>query len=317
MRFTFMAIVAASLGMFGLWNAARAADKPIRNGNAADQNDAGDAKLDKKTDGDALRISQVVGMTVRNAEGKKLGDIKDVMLDMSAPGCVRYAALSFGGFLGMGDKLFAIPWRAMKFRHDTDSNETCAVFNTTEEKLKQTPGFDKNQWPDMADRRWMDEVDKHHRLDIAAGDTEVHVRTNPAKSEKEQGFRLHRASEIRGMSVRNDNNNKLGKVEDLVVAPRSGDILYVAMSFGGFLGIGDKFFAIPFDAVRFSYDADGDDYYIACDVTKDQLENAPGYDKDHWPNFADERWAAGNDRHYTAQRNRRERENANRSHQVK
>lgn len=312
MRFTYTAVMVASLGAFGLCSAVQAADKPINNRGARAQENK--AKLDKKTDGDTLRLSQVCGMTIRNTQGKDLGDIKDVMLDMGDHGCIRYAALSFGGFLGMGDKLFAIPWSALKFRHDTDADETCAIFDTTEEMLKKTPGFDKNQWPDMADRRWMDEVDKHHHVDVAAGDTEVHVRSRDAdRQDKGQPFRLHRASEIKGMSVRNDHNDKLGKVEDIVVAPKSGDIRYVALSFGGFLGIGDKFFAVPFDAVRFAYDADGDDYYIACDVTKDQLEKAQGFDKDHWPNFGDKQWVAGNDRHYTAQRNRRERETTNRS----
>ncbi|HET6883655.1 MAG TPA: PRC-barrel domain-containing protein [Pirellulales bacterium] len=315
MRFSLLAALATTLGAFVFTGFATAADKPARDRNAATARDnAGqDAKIDKKTGGGAARVSEIRGMTVRNSQNKDLGDIKDVMLDMGEHGRARYAALSFGGFLGMGDKLFAIPWNALQFRHDADHNKNFVLFDVTEEKLKQTPGFDKDHWPDMADRRWMQDVDKHHGVDVRAGNTEVKVRTTDRdadrKSEhadKDRHFRLHRASEAAGMTVRNDNGDKLGKVEDFVVDLHSGDIRYAALSFGGFLGIGDKLFAVPFDAVRLAYDSDHDDYYIAFNVTKDQLDQAAGFDKDHWPDFGNEKWAASNDAHYTAHRNRRE-----------
>jgi sporulation protein YlmC with PRC-barrel domain len=304
MRASYWAILAASVSIFAFVQASTA-DRPARERGAAAHDRTESANVDKKVEGDALRISQVRGMTVRNSQGKDLGDIKDVMLDMGQ-GHARYAALAFGGFLGMGDKLFAIPWRALKFEHDADKNKSYAVFDVTEETLKKTPGFDKNHWPDMADRRWMDEADKRHGVDIKAGNTEVRVRTDAnretQRATKDGSFRLHRASEVEGLQVRNDHNDKLGKVEDIVVAMNSGDVRYLALSFGGFLGIGDKFFAVPFDAVRFSYDADHNDYFIAFDVTKDQLEKAPGFEKDHWPDFGNEKWAAGNDQHFTARR---------------
>jgi sporulation protein YlmC with PRC-barrel domain len=315
MRVSFLAALATGLGFFALAGFATAADKPARDRDAATARDtnARNTQIDKKTPDDVARISQVRGMTVRNSQNKDLGDIKDVMLDLGDHGRARYAALSFGGFLGMGDKLFAIPWKSLHFRHDPDKNKNFVLFDVTEEKLKETPGFDKNHWPDMADRRWMEDVDKHHGVDVRAGNTEVHVRTEKRNADRDakqanndRHFRLHRASEAVGMEVRNDHGDKLGKVEDIVVGLNSGDIRYMALSFGGFLGIGDKFFAVPFDAVRLAYDSDHDKSFIAFDATKDQLEKAPGFDKDHWPDFGDEKWAAGNDVHYTAHRNRRE-----------
>jgi sporulation protein YlmC with PRC-barrel domain len=299
--------------MFGLLvNAVSAADR------AANDRVQQQAKVDKKTEGSTLRVSQARGITVRNSAGKELGEIKDLMLDMGGHGQVRYAALSFGGFLGMGDKLFAIPWRTLKFQHDADRNKDFVLFDVSEEKLKSMPGFDKNHWPDMADRGWMEAADKHHGVDVRVGNTEVHVRTDanpdrpaarqdvvnndPKKGHNEHDWRLHRASEAFGMQVRNAAGEKLGKVEDIVIGTNAGDIRYVALSFGGFLGIGNRFFAVPWDAVMVQYDASDKDFFVMFDATKEQLQNAPGFDKDHWPNFGDEQWAGQIQEHYQGHR---------------
>ena len=68
------------------------------------------------------------------------------MIDLDR-GRIAYAVLSFGGFLGMGDKLFAIPWQAFS----VDTGKKRLVLNIKKELLEKAPGFDKNKWPDMAD----------------------------------------------------------------------------------------------------------------------------------------------------------------------
>jgi hypothetical protein len=78
--------------------------------------------------------------------------IEDFMIDLTA-GKIAYAVLSFGGVLGMGNKLFAIPWEAL----DLDSEGHNFVLGVDRESLEQAPGFDKDHWPDMANRRWADE----------------------------------------------------------------------------------------------------------------------------------------------------------------
>ncbi len=84
--------------------------------------------------------------------------------------------------------------------------------------------------------------------------------------------------------VTNDAGEDLGKMEDLMVNIRNGTVLYAVVSFGGFLGIGTKLFAIPLQAFRYSEDSDK----FILNVTKDQLDNAPGFDKDNWPTRAEE-----------------------------
>jgi sporulation protein YlmC with PRC-barrel domain len=96
-----------------------------------------------------LSSSSIVGTTVQNTGREDLGEIKDLMIDLSE-GRIAYAVLSFGGFLGMGDKLFAIPWEAFSVVQE----EEVLLLNVAKEKLELAPGFDKDNWPDMADVTW-------------------------------------------------------------------------------------------------------------------------------------------------------------------
>ena len=89
------------------------------------------------------------GNSVKNTQNDDLGNIQHIMLDVPS-GRIAYAVLSFGGWLGMGDKLFAIPWSALQL----DTERKCFVLAVSKEQLKHAEGFDKNHWPSMADQRW-------------------------------------------------------------------------------------------------------------------------------------------------------------------
>ena len=95
----------------------------------------------------------LIGNEVYNQQDEDLGDIKEIMLDMRT-GRVSYAVLSFGGFLGMGDKLFAVPWNALTLV----TKQKRFVLNVEKERLTQAPGFAKDQWPNMADQAWAKEI---------------------------------------------------------------------------------------------------------------------------------------------------------------
>jgi sporulation protein YlmC with PRC-barrel domain len=100
--------------------------------------------------------------------------------------------------------------------------------------------------------------------------------------------RVLSASTLTGEKVVNMNNEDLGKIEDLMIDTESGRIAYAVLSFGGFLGLGDKLFAIPWSALRL----DRDDKRLVLNVSKDLLEQAPGFDKNNWPNMSDPAWGA-------------------------
>lgn len=104
-----------------------------------------------------LSADTITGDEVRNMQDEKLGKIQDIMLDVTN-GKIRYAVLSSGGFLGMGDNLFAVPWRALK----QDKENKHFLLDIDVERIKKAPGFDKDNWPNMADAQWNSTVESYY-----------------------------------------------------------------------------------------------------------------------------------------------------------
>lgn len=104
-----------------------------------------------------LSGTSIIGDDVKNAQGENLGDIKDLMIDLDS-GRIEYAVLSFGGFLGMGDKYFAVPWSALS----VDQEDKCMILNVDKETLESAPGFDKDEWPNFADASFRDSIYGHY-----------------------------------------------------------------------------------------------------------------------------------------------------------
>ncbi len=93
-----------------------------------------------------FKASELIGMKVLGTDGKSLGDIKDLVINPD-DGAIDYAVLDFGGFLGIKDKYFAIPWDALQVASDKSK----VLIDATKRDLKHAPGFDKNNWPDFGD----------------------------------------------------------------------------------------------------------------------------------------------------------------------
>lgn len=106
----------------------------------------------------------LIGDSVVNGQEENLGEIKEIMLDMRT-GQVAYAVLAFGGFLGMGEKLFAVPWQALHL----DTVNKRFVLNVDKERLANAPGFDPDRWPDMSDVSWANQIHAFYGTDQTAG----------------------------------------------------------------------------------------------------------------------------------------------------
>lgn len=112
-----------------------------------------------------------------------------------------------------------------------------------------------------------------------------------------------RVSEVIGMNIYNPQGEDVGEVNDIVLDPNTGKLRYAAVTYGGFLGIGDKMFAVPWEAFQCARDTDDpDDYRLTLDVSKRQLEGAQGFNQDNWPNFADPNFTRDLDRRYRVNR---------------
>jgi sporulation protein YlmC with PRC-barrel domain len=101
------------------------------------------------------------------------------------------------------------------------------------------------------------------------------------------GPRLMTASTLEGDDIVNRQGDTLGELEEIMLDVSTGRIAYAVMSAGGFLGMGDKLFAIPWSALTL----DPENHCFILDADKERFENAPGFDKDHWPSMADATWA--------------------------
>ncbi len=150
--------------------------------------------LDDVTSGASIRASQLIGMNIQNQEGKSLGSVHDIVIDARS-GRVRYATVSYGGFLGLGDKLFAVPWGAFHYTRAADGDDYRLVLRVTEEQMKSATGFDQNHWPDFADRNFTSQLDRHYGIEsrsdrrrgrvdvrVGPGGVDVDVERRPARN---------------------------------------------------------------------------------------------------------------------------------------
>ena len=106
-----------------------------------------------------VSASTMTGDGVRNPAGDDLGNIQEIMLDVH-DGSIAYAVVSFGGFLGMGDKLFAVPWKALTLVQD----EEYFLLDVDKTVLEDAPGFDKANWPDFSDPSWGQGIHEHYGM---------------------------------------------------------------------------------------------------------------------------------------------------------
>jgi sporulation protein YlmC with PRC-barrel domain len=102
------------------------------------------------------------GDRVRNPAGEDLGKIEEIMIDIPT-GRVAYAVIAFGGVMGIGEKLFAVPWSALSL----NERDHEFILDLDRRRMEESPGFDPNHWPDMADPAWEAQADEpyspHHR----------------------------------------------------------------------------------------------------------------------------------------------------------
>lgn len=116
-----------------------------------------------------MTASTLEGNHVVNLQGETLGEIKEIMLDVPR-GRIAYAVMSAGGFLGMGDKLFALPFSALTL----DTDRKCFILDAPKETIESAPGFDKDRWPDAADMTWQRDVHSHYgRTPYWEGDSRI------------------------------------------------------------------------------------------------------------------------------------------------
>jgi sporulation protein YlmC with PRC-barrel domain len=232
------------------------------------------------------KATDLKGKKVTNAAGEDLGQIEDVVADANS-GRILYGVLSFGGLLGMGDKLFAIPWPSMRLSGDRKA----FVLNVEKDRLTNAPGFAKDRWPNFADEQFGTTTYKYYDqtpywlsqtggVQLAA-DSSGGTPDNYRDRWNLRATAWQKTSDLCGKKVRSTQTDDVGKLSDLAIDPDSGRVLY------GILSFRDKLFAIPWNALSLNSDAQ----HFVLSADKEQLTDTVSFSKDNWPNLVDRRWA--------------------------
>jgi len=130
------------------------------------RNDQSIGKLDDKTPQGTARVSKLIGANLQNANGDSVGEIKDLVIDHT--GKIRYAAVTYGGFLGVGSKMYAVPFEAFKVRQNpsdpNDADDYVLTLNVTKQQLDGAQGFDSDRWPNFADTKFTQDLDRRYNV---------------------------------------------------------------------------------------------------------------------------------------------------------
>jgi sporulation protein YlmC with PRC-barrel domain len=136
------------------------------------------SKLDTKTTGANVRASQLIGMNIQNEQAKSVGEVNDLVIDTST-GQIRYAAVTYGGFLGVGNKMFAVPFGPFKFQQNPDNpDQSVLVLDVTQKQLEGSTGFDEDHWPNFADQNFTSELHKRYGVSVNVNRVGVKVDLN-------------------------------------------------------------------------------------------------------------------------------------------
>jgi sporulation protein YlmC with PRC-barrel domain len=188
-----LAAVAQQANQSSQRNQSGQTDQTNQNSSSADsQSGAGGnqglGKLDDKTRGATIRASQLMGQDIKNSNGDNVGEIKDLVIDGS--GKVRYAAVTYGGFIGIGSKMFAVPFEAFQVRQNpndrNDRDDNVLTLNVTKEQLEGAQGFDNDRWPDFADNKFTQELDRRYKVDRSQTNSSSQAERSQNRNESRQ-----------------------------------------------------------------------------------------------------------------------------------
>ena len=222
------------------------------------------------------RASKIIGMEIKDAQDERLGKVKDLAIDLQN-GRIVEVIVGRGGVLGVDEQYVAIP----PGQFTSDLEKKTLQLNIDKEKFKSAPAFKMSDWESNIHQTSVAEVyhyygDKPYFTSEAQS---VHA-ANPSANHLGE---VQRATKLMGTVARNQQNDRLGKVENLVVDLPAGRVVEVILASGGFLGLGDELSAVPPQSFHPGVERDT----LTLDTTKEALASAPHFKSSEWPNMND------------------------------
>lgn len=209
-----------------------------------------------------LRVSAMIGNKVLGAQNKKVGDVKDLIVDLTT-GTVRYVLLEFDPGFFKSEKLFAVPASALGW----DATGKNMTYRDVSREQLMNAAVEKADWIRAVDnRRYIEGLDKNYGFKPPAG-TMVSMR----------------ASKVISRDVDSRSGKEIGKIKDLVFDTKTGSIQYAVFSFDPSWFSSAKLFAFPLTAFKTREDSDK----LTLDVDKSMLASMKNFDAEKWGSLND------------------------------
>lgn len=227
-----------------------------------------------------IRSDSLIGTTVQNTGGDKIGTIHDIVLSGTNDRHVLYVVLAHGGTLGMGEKLFAVPWSALQIQLKDQNKVQLVTINVSKADLDKAQGFDKKNWPTQPDTTLF-------KTEMAQNMPAHKIMLGRETGGEQMGW--IKVSELQGMKVRNEQNQSLGDIESVILSGHHNHawVEFGIVSYGGVLGVGEKYAAVPWKALELR----SDEKIFVLNADKNRLESESFAMKD-WPDFSNQTYVS-------------------------
>lgn len=234
-----------------------------------------------------IDADKLIGRNIKNPEGETIGEVSSVLIGRD--GKIEAVIVGVGGFLGIGERKVAIDWDDLQVR---DNGQT-VVASMTKDQLKALPEFryaedvDRERARTAADTRTAPAPAVGTTAPAGAPATRTMTETRPATTAPAAGTTTTAATtgksmnlgemsaqELIGKNVVNAKGDTVGEIEDIVID--NNKAVHAIVSVGGFLGMGDKDVAVPFDELRMGQN----NAVLMSEASEDQLKQMPAWKKD-------------------------------------
>ncbi len=216
---------------------------------------------------------------VIDGNDQMLGRVEQIIVDMCS-GRVVYMLVATEGIATLHDRWLAMPpgilaWHPEKLRFTTPILST---------ELADAPSIPKTDWPDTVmielekldeTMSWLDSICAYYNV----MPYRVHPRRDELQPQAPALADFLPVSHLKYYDITNDAGEDLGQVQEFILDMVEGQIAYVVVAFGGILGFTDKWIAMPFSVLTWQPET----HKLKLDVPRSTLENAPGIEKDDWP----------------------------------
>lgn len=236
------------------------------------------------------KATSLIGKRIVNQRGETVGTIEDLMVDPDRQGHVSYAIVSLGDSPVTVNRRTAVPLTAMNLQGEGEAEEF--TIDLTDEQRQNFPTFPHDQWPTMDDPMW---AARTYEFFGQSPYWSAEDGTTPVGSDVK--LRSERVRDLIGRPVQNSRGQNMGRVEDFAIDPDTGRIAYNVLSLEGSANAANRYYAIPANTLDFPANARSGIF----NADSERMQNAPSFERTHWPKLADPVYASTVYKHYEQQ----------------